>query len=212
MRDAAPLACCLKRKFNASSPTGRRRRQLSAKNPIKVKYGVKNNFVQLKTTGPRRRVDGVRGRPARLNRSPRPLLATAWLKMSASSRRGARPFRQKRATLYCGTAMAYCEGRTAWPACLSGYSPKARLTTSTSSRRGGGGASRKYGSGPSRTAARRRRTGTAAPHGPCASAAPRRRLAKARLTISTNSAPASTRQLRQAPSPQHSVHHDDCYC
>ena len=29
---------------------------------------------------------------------------------------------------------------------------------------------------------------------------------------STNSAPASTRQLRQAPSHQPSAHHDDCYC
>ena len=55
-----------------------------------------------------------------------------WPTMSTSSRRGARPYRRKRAELYCGTATAYCEGCTAWPACLSGVSPKARLTRSTS--------------------------------------------------------------------------------
>ena len=43
--------------------------------------------------------------------------------MSTSSRCGARPFRQKRAKPYCGTSMAYWDGRTAWPACLGGYSP-----------------------------------------------------------------------------------------
>ena len=133
LRDAAPVGSCLNSNFNASSPTGRRLRQETQQNPIKLEYEVKNKLFQLKTTGPRRRVDGARGRPARLNRSCWASVGTAWLKMSTSSRRGARPFRRKRAKLYCGTSTAYCEGRPAWPACLGGVSLKARLTRSTSS-------------------------------------------------------------------------------
>ena len=133
LRDAAPVGSCLNSNFNANSPTGRRLRQETQQNPIKLEYEVKNKLFQLKTTGPRRRVDGLRGRRARPNRSCWASVGMAWLKMSTSSRRGARPSRRKRATLYCGTAMAYCEGRTAWPACLGGVSLKARLTTSTSS-------------------------------------------------------------------------------
>ena len=46
--------------------------------------------------------------------------------MSTSSRRGARPYRRKRSKPYCGTSTAYWDGRTAWPVCLGGYSPRPR--------------------------------------------------------------------------------------
>ena len=76
VRDAAPVGSCLKFQFTTRSPTDPRRRQQTRKNPIKVKYGVKNNLFQLKTTGPRQRIDSVLGRPARLNKSSWPRVGT----------------------------------------------------------------------------------------------------------------------------------------